>query len=226
MSSIQIPDGGQLHPDAADGSAFNGAVGQGVANVLLAVIARQSQVKTVCDLGCGNGYLAGVLARRGCSVLGIDGSATYIDMARASNSGHGATFINALIDDDLVRQVQASHPPFDLVVSSDVIEHLYNPLAFLKAAHALVKPGGVAVIGTPYHGYWKNLAISLKGGWDQHHGVAWHGGHIKFFSVQSLSDMLYDAGFNRPSFEYFGRVPGFWKNMIAVATKPDAPRVE
>jgi hypothetical protein len=32
--------------------------------------------------------------------------------------------------------------------------------------------------------------------------------------------MLRDAGFDAPRFEFYGRCPGFWKNMIAVAGKP------
>jgi hypothetical protein len=32
--------------------------------------------------------------------------------------------------------------------------------------------------------------------------------------------MLRHAGFSEPRFEYYGRFPGFWKNMIAVTRKP------
>ena len=39
-------------------------------------------------------------------------------------------------------------------------------------------------------------------------------------SVPSLRDMLRHAGFSEPRFEYYGRFPGFWKNMIAVTRKP------
>ena len=131
-----------------------------------------------------------------------------------------STFLKGLIDSGLARQLRASHDPFDLVVSSDVIEHLYDPLTFLRAAFAVLRPGGTAIIGTPYHGYLKNIAISVTGTWDAHHGVGWHGGHIKFFSVASLGGMLVDAGFEAPRFSYYGRFPGFWKNMIAVARKP------
>lgn len=220
MPKSRIPDAGRLHPEAAAGDAFNGTVGHGVAEVMLSAIARQEGVRTICDLGCGNGYLARRLAARGFAVLGIDASPTYIEMANAGDSGGRASFMTAVIDQDLAHRLIESHPPFDLVVSSDVIEHLYHPLDFLKAAHAILRPGGTAVIGTPYHGYWKNLAISLAGDWDRHHGAAWHGGHIKFFSPASLSEMLRDAGFKEPHFKYYGRVAGFWKNMIAVATRP------
>lgn len=222
MTGSPVRDTGAYHPDAKGGLAFNGEVGRGVAETVLGVIAAQPGVRTVCDLGCGNGYLAGQLGARGFTVLGIDASQTYIDIAQRHHASERVTFMKGLIDLDLARQLASSHAPFDLVVSSDVIEHLYDPVALLAAAHALLKPGGAAVIGTPYHGYLKNLAISVLGKWDQHHGVNWPGGHIKFFSVASLSSMIRQVGLNEPSFAFYGRFPGFWKNMIAVATKRDS----
>jgi SAM-dependent methyltransferase len=219
MTGIRVPDTGAFNLDAADGNAFNGEVGRGIAAVVLGVIARQPGVTTICDLGCGNGFLAGELGRRGCTVLGVDASDTYLDFARQRNGSDRVSFMKGLISLELAQQLRASHAPFDLVVSSDVIEHIYDPLEFLKTAFAILRPGGVAVIGTPYHGYLKNIAISLAGKWDSHHGVHWHGGHIKFFSVPSLSRMLVQAGFDEPRFEYYGRFPGLWKNMIAVAGK-------
>ena len=219
MAGIEVPDGGAVHPEAAGGIAFNGDVGRGLAEVVLAIVERQHGVSTICDLGCGNGYLAGQLGTRGFSVLGIDASDTYLAVARRHNSSERVSFRKGLIGDELAHQLRISHAPFDLVVSSDVIEHVYNPLDFLKTAFALLRPGGVAIIGTPYHGYLKNIAISVTGKWDSHHSVGWHGGHIKFFSVSSLTSMIKEAGFGEPHFEYYGRFPGFWKNMIAVARK-------
>lgn len=220
MAGIEVPDSGVCHPEAAGGIAFNGDVGLGVARKVLAIIAARPGVRTICDLGCGNGYLAGQLGARGFTVVGVDASETYLEIAREHNSRRGVTFVQGLIDANLARQLLAANGPFDLVVSSDVIEHLYDPLEFLKTALALLRPGGTAVIGTPYHGYLKNVAISVLGKWDVHHSVHWHGGHIKFFSVASLRNLMRLAGFSDPRFEYYGRVPGFWKNMIAVTTNP------
>jgi 2-polyprenyl-3-methyl-5-hydroxy-6-metoxy-1,4-benzoquinol methylase len=216
-----VPDSYEYHRESADGQAFNGKVGAGVADLLLSIIDQQSGVKTICDLGCGNGFLAGQLGRRGFTVLGVDPSDGYMDAAHQHNASDRVTFMNSLVDPAFAERVRATHPAFDLVVSSDVIEHLYHPLEFLQTALSLLRPGGTAVIGTPYHGYLKNIAISLTGKWDVHHSVHWHGGHVKFFSVPSLTHMMLEAGFNAPRFEYYGRMPAMWKNMIAVATKPD-----
>ncbi|MBI4726237.1 hypothetical protein HY768_03260 [candidate division TA06 bacterium] len=76
------------------------------------------------------------------------------------------------------------------------------------------------MLTTPYHGYWKNLAIALFNQWDFHHTVNWQGGHIKFFSPRTLRSLLEEAGFKNIEFKYAGRFPLLWKSMIAIARKP------
>ena len=86
MSAGDVPDSGAVHPEAAGGIAFNGDVGRGVTDLLLGIIGAQSGVRTICDLGCGNGHLAGRLGRRGFSVVGVDASDSYLQIAREHNS--------------------------------------------------------------------------------------------------------------------------------------------
>ena len=110
------------------------------------------------------------------------------------------------------------HGPCDLVVSVDVVEHLYRPASLIETANAILKPGGTLVICTPYHGYLKNLSIALLDRWDGHHCVNFDGGHIKFFSVRTLTELL-QPSFGILGVHFYGRFRGFWKNMIAVAQK-------
>ena len=105
------------------------------------------------------------------------------------------------------------------MISGDVIEHLYRPADLLECAAELLNPGGWLILSTPYHGYLKNLALSVLGGWDAHHTVGWEGGHIKFFSVKTLSPLVTANGFDIARFHYFGRTLWLWKNMICVARK-------
>src|SRR2546425_251892 len=84
---------------------------------------------------------------------------------------------------------------------------------------SIVEPGGTLVISMPYHGYFKNLALALCGAMDRHFTVLWDGGHIKFFSIKTLSALLSEAGFSNIRFARVGRIPPFAKSMIAIATK-------
>jgi 2-polyprenyl-3-methyl-5-hydroxy-6-metoxy-1,4-benzoquinol methylase len=190
--------------------------GRGLADAVLEVI-KAIEIRTICDLGCGNGYLAGRLAGMGYEVVGVDASESGINLA--DRTYPQVTFINSLINRDLARTTGLGQ--FDLVVSSDVIEHLYRPADLLEATLPLLRRNGQMIITTPYHGYLKNVALSLSGKMDTHFGALTDGGHIKFFSKHTLSELLTQHGFTNLKFSFYGRAPWLWKNMICQARKID-----
>lgn len=165
------------------------------------------------DLGCGNGAFAAALFARGYDVTGVDPSTTGIQLATAAHPH--VRFVQGSTDDDLAGQ----HGTFPAVVSLEVIEHVYAPRQFAQRLHALVADGGMALISTPYHGYWKNLALAVTGRMDAHFTALWDDGHIKFWSRATLSTLLLEAGFDRPIFFRVGRIPVLAKSMIAVVHK-------
>ena len=65
------------------------------------------------------------------------------------------------------------------MIAIEVIEHLFIPKELLVYAQKHLPINGHLVISTPYHGYLKNLAISIFDLWDQHHHPLRDGGHIK-----------------------------------------------
>jgi 2-polyprenyl-3-methyl-5-hydroxy-6-metoxy-1,4-benzoquinol methylase len=194
----------------------NAKIGLALAAIVSGIVARLPDVKRVCELGCGNGYLSGLLARSGYRVVGVDASESGIEIARRAHGEHGK-FVCARIDGALPATLGAER--FDAVISAEVIEHLYRPRDLLECANELLDPGGWLVLSTPYHGYLKNLALSVLDAWDVHHTVGWEGGHIKFFSVKTLSSLVAGNRFDIRRFHYFGRAPWLWKNMICVARK-------
>ena len=193
--------------------AGNGASGEKLTEVFVALVKKLDSVRSICDLGCGNGHIAGRLASAGYEVTGIDASHSGIRIAQQTYPE--VNFVEALVNRELV-----GFQSFDLVISSDVIEHMYCPSDLLEAAHALMKPGGHLLLGTPYHGYLKNLALAITGRMDSHFSALHDGGHIKFFSVKTLSRLLNSHSFEDLSFTYYGRAPWLWKNMICHARKP------
>lgn len=190
--------------------AGNGESGEKLTHVFVELVRKLEGVKSICDLGCGNGHITGRLAALGYQVTGVDASASGIKIAQRTYPD--VEFVESLIAGDLKRLGS-----FDLVISSDVIEHLYRPSDLLEAATALLKPQGQLLLGTPYHGYLKNLALAASGKMDAHFSVLHDGGHIKFFSVRTLSQLLVTHGFSDLSFTYYGRAPWLWKNMICHA---------
>jgi len=195
--------------------AGNGESGEKLTRVFIDIVKKLEGVRSICDLGCGNGHISGRLGACGYQVTGVDASASGIQIAHRTYSG--VEFVEALIDRDLSSQIRRKD--FDLVISSDVIEHLYRPSDLLEAAQSLLKPGGQILLGTPYHGYLKNLALAATGKMDSHYSVLHDGGHIKFFSVRTLSTLMISHGFEDRRFTFYGRAPWLWKNMICHARK-------
>ena len=166
------------------------------------------------ELGCGNGSVANELAGRGWDVTGVDPSAEGIRQARAAYPGLKLASGSAY--DDLAAQ----YGQFPVLLSLEVVEHVYAPRHYARTAYSLLSPGGTAIISTPYHGYWKNLALALSGKMDRHFTALWDHGQIKFWSVATLGELLREAGFVDLRFERVGRVPTLAKSMIASARKP------
>jgi len=113
--------------------------------------------------------------------------------------------------------------PFDVVISTEVIEHLYDPTKLFQFARGVLKPDGHLLVSTPYHGYWKNLALSVADKWDFHHHPARFGGHIKFWSRKTLSEMFVNFGFMVGEFRGVGRTPWLWNSMILVGRMTSLP---
>ena len=170
--------------------------------------------KRVVDLGTGNGALCAELAALGYDVVGVEYDAEGVAIAKKSHPS--LPFYNLGVQDDPQRLL-ATEKCFDAVVSTEVIEHLFSPHLLPQFAREILVPGGYLVITTPYHGYLKNLALAVLGKWDNHLTALWHGGHIKFWSRKTLSQLLEENGFSVQSFSGVGRVPYLWKSMVLVA---------
>jgi 2-polyprenyl-6-hydroxyphenyl methylase/3-demethylubiquinone-9 3-methyltransferase len=108
---------------------------------------------------------------------------------------------------------------FPIVISLEVIEHCFYPRKLVSNFFDLLSDDGLGILTTPYHGYWKNLAMSLRGRWDAHFSPLWDHGHIKFFSEATLRQLLREVGFRQIHFIRVGRVGPFAKSIVAVIGK-------
>ena len=169
--------------------------------------------KHIFELGCGNGAVAEVLTRHGYHLTGVDVSIQGIEQAQ-SRYPHLSLQRGSAYD-----RLAESYGRFPIVISLEVVEHLYDPRAFARTLFDLVEPSGAAIVSTPYHGYWKNLAMALTGRLDHHFTALWDHGHIKFWSMATLGQLLQEAGFHSITFRRVGRVRALAKSMIAIAAK-------
>ena len=99
----------------------------------------------ILDVGCGGGLISEPLARLGAHVTAIDAAERNIEVAKlhASEGGLKIDFRAAMPEDLL-----AEGKTYDVVVSLEVVEHVADLDAFLKACATLVAPGGALVLST------------------------------------------------------------------------------
>src|SRR5262249_2586214 len=172
----------------------------------------------VFELGCGNGVTTNFLTSLGYEVTAVDSSVSGIEWAHKTYPK--LCFDVASVYDPL----SAKHGHFPVVLSLETIEHLTQPRAFASTIFDLLEPGGIGIVSTPYHGYVKNLALAITGKLDSHFTALWDGGHIKFFSIRTLSQLLGEGGFEITRFYRAGRIPILAKSMFCVFKKPAPTR--
>lgn len=98
------------------------------------------------DIGCGGGLLAEPMSRLGFDVAAIDASSENIGAARAHAEPQGLPIAYRAAT---VEQLEAEGAgPFDVVLTMEVIEHVVDPEAFLRACSRLIAPGGLMIVAT------------------------------------------------------------------------------
>src|SRR6185436_4270583 len=99
--------------------------------------------RSVLDAGCGEGYGAAMLAERAARVVGMD-RPEAVAVARARHRG-----LNLEYRAQNLERLDEVQDVFDLVVSFQVIEHVPDPVDFLRGLAGRVAPGGELIVTTP-----------------------------------------------------------------------------
>jgi SAM-dependent methyltransferase len=141
---------------------------------------------TLFEIGCGNGWALELMQRRGWKVAGIDPDPAAVASARA----RGLDVTQALPSDPAV----AAHAGrYDAVVAVHVLEHVYDPVAFVKTCKTLLRPGGRLTLVTPNAGGRGRSVF----------GNDWRGleppRHLHLFDEGTLAPLLRAQGFKQPA---------------------------
>ena len=158
--------------------------------------------RTILDVGCAQGTLALLLAERGKSVTAVDIRQPFLDYAASRHERGDIRFVASNIVD------QPDLGAFDLVFANQIIEHLVYPVEFLRKLAHYTKPGGVLVISTPNHGYFKNALPTYRelGDPREHESKqfsATGGDHFFAYTEEELRDAAREAGLHVEEAVYF-----------------------
>jgi len=133
------------------------------------------------DFGCGQGILVHRAVQRGWDAYGTELNRNLVTQA---NEHWGDT---RLWCDSLETILERNRAGFDALISTQVFEHLTNPLEMLRELGALLKPGGFALIDVP------NLDCAEE---RRRHGASLDPtAHLYYFTRATLTRMMREAGF-------------------------------
>ncbi|WP_264211826.1 bifunctional 2-polyprenyl-6-hydroxyphenol methylase/3-demethylubiquinol 3-O-methyltransferase UbiG [Leisingera thetidis] len=179
------------------------------------------------DIGCGGGLLSEPMARLGATVVGADAAEGNLPVARihAEQSGleidYRHTTAEALAD---------AGEQFDVVLNMEVVEHVADPLSYLTATQALLKPGGLEICSTINRNP-KSFAMAIVGAevimrWLPRGTHEWS----KFITPDELFELLRQAGLKPADRKGFVFNPITWNwsiserdlsvNYVTASTKP------
>ena len=140
------------------------------------------------DVGCGSGVHGADLARTfGHRVTGVDLSAESI----AKASGRLAA---AHVADVTKPETYPFEAGFDVLLFSDILEHLYDPAAVLREHLKLLKPGGQVVVSLPNIAIWNVRLELLFGRFRYQDTGTLDRTHIRFFNQKSFFELLESCG--------------------------------
>lgn len=151
----------------------------------------------VLDAGCGEGYLARIMTRRGASVTAIDIATNLVQMGRAKDPAGQISYQVA----DLSQPQPALEGRFDLVVSHLVMNDVPDYQGFLKTLGTLAKTGGRLVfsMNNPYSFVMRSHITDYfnTGGAHLYRGMAEHGVKVHFYhrTLEQYLDACFAAGF-------------------------------
>jgi 2-polyprenyl-3-methyl-5-hydroxy-6-metoxy-1,4-benzoquinol methylase len=185
-------------PDVPISSGSDRAIRQ--LRMLAAVLRERQGPHTIVDVGCGDGAATAMVADLDPAnhVVGVDWSTR----AAATARGHGFDMINGGVE-----HLPLASGAADVVIMSEIIEHLVDTDAALTEAMRVLRPGGTLLLSTPNLAAWYNRALLAIGVQPVFTEVSLHGihgrpgsqvvGHLHVFTRRALVSLLRANGFTR-----------------------------
>lgn len=162
------------------------------------------------EVGCGDGLFLAYARDKGWDVEGVDVLEPVIENARRV---HG-------LDVKAGELAEVGYPDgaFDVVFTSEVIEHVVHPVPLLDEVHRVLRPGGAAIFGT---GNARSWAARMMGKRWSYYRFGGHM-HIRYYSPKAAEALAKRAGFARArsrtsgfAFAEAGELRGHWYRPLA-----------
>jgi SAM-dependent methyltransferase len=133
------------------------------------------------DVGCATGFFIRAAQDAGWIASGVEANPFQADFARQAGLD---------VRNETIEETTFPEESFDAVTLFEIIEHVKQPMAILRKAHRLLKPGGMVFLYTPNF----DCASRLIMGLDAH--FIWASNHLTYFTIPTLAGAIERAGFD------------------------------
>jgi SAM-dependent methyltransferase len=156
---------------------------------LLSLLPVDRNYESIIEFGCADGanllYFSDILKIQKPNVFGVD------ICASKESDYDGINFVHMSAEEYLTN----SNKTFDLVLLSDVLEHIYNPWKVLTQLKSILKPNGFILISVPNLQNLKYISSVISGGFNYSQNGLFDETQIRFFSLSTLSTYLEELDF-------------------------------
>lgn len=141
--------------------------------------------RRILDVGSGPGLFLATGKQRGWQVVGVEPA----EQAAAHSREQGLEIVESFLTPEIARSIGT----FDVVHMSEVLEHIPQPVDFLKMCHDMLAPGGILCIVVPndYNPFQK--ALRAVDGYQPWWVAPPH--HLNYFTPDSLGGLVKRSGF-------------------------------
>ena len=147
---------------------------------------------SILEFGCGEGALGeAVKQRQQCRYIGVELDSEAASLARQR--------LDRVVEGDVRELITNVGETFDCIVGGDILEHLDDPWSFLTSLRDVCRPGAKLLLSLPNISAWPVVRDLLRGRFDYTYLGVLCAGHVRFFTRQTICDLLEMSGWKEVS---------------------------
>jgi SAM-dependent methyltransferase len=142
------------------------------------------------EIGCGNGDTAAYAL-----ITGKCGSAVGVELCPAPAAEAATKLTEVIVGDIETLRLPYRAAYFDVLIMSEVLEHLRNPEAVLRTLHRLMRPNAIVLAGSPNVSHRSVIAMLLRGRWDYQPTGIMDTTHLRWFTPLTYRRLFECTGY-------------------------------